>query len=174
MIVRPETPSDRERSLAIERDAFDTEVEASIVEAVRDLDGSFALVAEDEEGVVAHAQISRAWVGERPVVALGPIAVEAGHRRRGIGSALVRASLATASARGEVAVILLGDPAFYGRFGFEPGAGHGLANPFAGVWSDDVEIAEEDFQVAIVGELGSPLDGAVRWHPAFGEPSGGG
>jgi predicted N-acetyltransferase YhbS len=174
MIVRPETPSDRERSLAIERDAFDTEVEASIVEAVRDLDGSFALVAEDDAEVVGHVQISRAWIGERPVVALGPIAVDAAHRRRGIGSALVRASLATASARGEVAVILLGDPAFYGRFGFEPASRYGLASPFAVAWPDDMEVAEEHFQVAIVGELAEPLAGAVRWHPAFDAPAEGG
>ena len=79
---------------------------------------------------------------------------------------MILAGLEEARSRGEAAVILLGDPAFYPRFGFEPGSAFGLANPFAGVRPDGFEIAEEDFMVARLGE--ARLAGEVRWHPAFG------
>jgi predicted N-acetyltransferase YhbS len=54
----------------------------------------------------------------RPALLLGPLAVDPGHRRRGIGSALMRRALATANRRGHAAVLLVGDIAYYGRFGF--------------------------------------------------------
>ena len=47
----------------------------AIVEAVRDEEGSFALVAEEDGELVGHIQLSRAWVGENPLLALGPIGV---------------------------------------------------------------------------------------------------
>jgi putative acetyltransferase len=127
--IRLERDDDRERSLHIERLAFGSDEEPAIVEAVRDEEGSFALVAEADGELVGHVQLSRAWVGGDAVLALGPIAVRPDRQGQGIGSALMAASLEEARARGEVAVILLGSPAFYPRFGFEPAARFGLRNP---------------------------------------------
>lgn len=166
--IRPEEPDDRDDAVEVERLAFGSDEEAGIVETVRDEEGSFALVAEEDGAVVGHVQFSRGWVGETPVLALGPVGVLPERQGRGIGSRLIRAGLEEAHSRGEAAVILLGDPAFYPRFGFEPGSALGLSNPFAGVRPDGFEIAEEDFMVAVVGE--GRLAGEVRWHPAFGEP----
>jgi predicted N-acetyltransferase YhbS len=60
-IVRLETPADRAASVEVERAAFGSEQEPGIVEEVRDEEGSFALVAEEEDGaVVGHVQLSRA------------------------------------------------------------------------------------------------------------------
>ena len=167
-LVRPEEPRDRDASLEVERLAFGSDEEPEIVEAVREEEGSFALVAQEDRAIVGHVQLSRAWIGETAVLALGPVGVLPECQRRGIGSELIREGLREARSRGEVAVILLGDPAFYPRFGFEPGLAFGLANPYAGVRPDGFEIAEEDFMVARLEE--SPLAGDVRWHPAFGEP----
>lgn len=167
MIVRLESPDDRAASLEVERAAFEGPVEPAIVEAVRDLEGSFALVADDDGAVVGHVQMSRAWVGETAILALGPIGVTPLRQRRGIGSGLVRAALDEARRRGETAVILLGAPAYYGRFGFGPAAALGLANPFAGVSEDGFQIDEEDFQVVVL-ERSTVLEGEVRWHPSFG------
>lgn len=166
--IRPEEADDRDDAVEVERLAFGSDEEAGIVEAVRDEEGSFALVAEEDGAVVGHVQFSRGWVGETPVLALGPVGVLPERQGRGIGSRLIRAGLEEARSRGEAAVILLGDPAFYPRFGFEPGSALGLSNPFAGVRPGGFEIAEEDFMVAVVGE--GRLAGEVRWHPAFGEP----
>jgi predicted N-acetyltransferase YhbS len=54
----------------------------------------------------------------RPVLLLGPLAVDPKHRSRGIGSALMRRALREAKRRGHRAVLLVGDASYYGRFGF--------------------------------------------------------
>lgn len=167
--IRPEEPQDRDAALEVERLAFGSEEETRIVEEVRDEEGSFALVAESEGAIVGHIQFSRAWIGDAPVLALGPVGVRPERQGGGIGSTLIRAGLEEARARGEAAVMLLGSPAFYPRFGFGPGSALGLSNPFASVRPDGFEIAEEDFMVAVFAE--EPLAGEVRWHPAFGEPN---
>lgn len=169
MIVRLETPADREASIEIERLAFGGSLEASIVEEIRDLEGSFALVAEEDGAVLGHVQFSRAWIGELAVSALGPIGVRPDRQRRGIGAALVVAGLEEARRRAEPAVILLGDPGFYGRFGFVPGAALGLRNPFAGMEEDGFVVTEEDFQVAVLAVPAPSLEGEARWHRAFGD-----
>jgi predicted N-acetyltransferase YhbS len=56
----------------------------------------------------------------RPALLLGPLAVHPDHRSRGIGAALMRHALAAAARRGHGAVLLVGDAAYYGRFGFSP------------------------------------------------------
>jgi putative acetyltransferase len=169
--IRLETPSDREATIEIERIAFGSDDEAAIVQAVRDEEGSFALVAEEDGGLVGHVQFSRAWIGDVGVLALGPIGVLPDRQKRGVGSALIRAGLDRARDVGEVAVVLLGDRSFYPRFGFEPASTFGLRNPFTGVQPDGFVVAEEDFMLAALNERGRRLSGPVRWHPAFGQPS---
>jgi predicted N-acetyltransferase YhbS len=169
VIVRLDEPRDRASALLVERAAFGGSVEAAIVEAVRDEPGSFALVAEDDGVIVGHVQLSRAWVDEEPVLALGPIGVLPERQGRRIGSSLVGAAVEEAAARGAPAVILLGAPGYYGRLGFEPASRHGLANPFAGETDEGFTIEEGDFQIAVLDEdRARRLAGNVRWHPAFG------
>ncbi len=172
--MREAMPSDLERVLSVEREAFGEDEEAEIVRAVRDLEGSFGLVAEEDGAVVGHVQLSRAWIGSDPVLALGPIGVLPARQGRGIGSSLVEAALEAARERREIAVILLGSQEFYPRFGFLPGSTFGLRNPFTGVQEEGFVVAEEDFMVAPLGDLASSLSGVVRWHPSFGEPVEGG
>ena len=68
-------------------------------------------------GSVRMAPVAAGGVG---FLALGPLAVDPSFSGRGVGSALMRASLAAASAAGEGLVILVGDAPFYARFGFSP------------------------------------------------------
>jgi putative acetyltransferase len=167
--VRVELPADREGSVEVERLAFGGDVEPAIVERVRDLDGAFALVADDDGDIVGHAQFSRAWVGDLPVVALGPIGVRPDRQRQGIGSALIAEGLEEARRRGEPAVIVLGDPAFYGPRGVVAAAEFSMRNPFAGIEESGFVIGEEDFRVAMLGDPAPVLDGDARWDPAFSE-----
>jgi putative acetyltransferase len=106
----PRSPGNREVSVEVERAAFGSGEEPSIVEAVRDEEGSFALVAEKDGVVAGHVQLSRAWIGETSLLVLGPIGVLPDRQRRGIGSALMRSALEEAQGRGEPAVIPFGDP----------------------------------------------------------------
>src|SRR5581483_11640693 len=66
-----------------------------------------------------------------PALLLGPLAVHPDHRRRGIGAALMRHALAEAARLGHRAVLLVGDAAYYGRFGFAAGGARQLALPGA-------------------------------------------
>ncbi|MBL8698727.1 MAG: N-acetyltransferase [Alphaproteobacteria bacterium] len=65
----------------------------------------------------------------RPALLLGPLAVEPSLAGRGIGRALVRESLDRARAAGHALVLLVGDVAYYGQFGFEPAAPRGFVMP---------------------------------------------
>ena len=169
MIVRPEQPADREAAIEVERAAFGRPLEADIAERVRDEPGSFAFVAEDGGEIVGHVQLSRAWVGADEVLALGPIGVMPARQRHGIGTALIVAALTEARERDAAAVILLGDPAYYGPRGFGPAGERGLSNPFAGLTEEDFEIDEADFQIAVFDDARvASMSGEVRWHPAFG------
>ena len=170
MIVRLEESADRPASLEVEREAFGSNEEAAIVEAIRDEPGSFALVAEEDGEVVGHVQLSAARIGDVQVLALGPIGVRPHRQRQSIGSALIREALGEAGTRGSPAVILLGDPDFYPRYGFEPASGFGLRNPFTGVQPDGFVVDEEDFMLAPLDERAArQLNGEVRWHQAFGQ-----
>jgi putative acetyltransferase len=171
VVVRPEEPRDREVSVEVERAAFGSGEEPSIVEAVRDEEGSFALVAEEDGVVAGHVQVSRAWIGETPVLVLGPIGVLPDRQRRGIGSALMRGALEEARVRGEAAVILFGDPGFYLRFGFEPGVTFGVPNPYAGrLLPNGTVVAEENFLVTPLDDRARSLGGEVRCQPALTMP----
>ena len=68
----------------------------------------------------------------RPALLLGPLAVDPARRRRGIGAALMRHALRAAARRGHRAVLLAGDAAYYGRFGFSAERTGGLWLPGLG------------------------------------------
>ncbi|HYF12079.1 MAG TPA: GNAT family N-acetyltransferase, partial [Actinomycetota bacterium] len=100
--IRVERPADRAAGIEVERRSFEphgsADQEIAIVVAVRDDEGSFALVAVDGEDLVGHVQFSRGWIGDTSVVALGPIGVLPQRQRCGIGSALIRAGFEEARA----------------------------------------------------------------------------
>ena len=78
-----------------------------------------AFVAVEDGRVVGTVRLWNVSAGlGRPALLLGPLAVDPGHQRRGIGSALMRHALRAAARRGHGAVLLVGDAAYYGRFGF--------------------------------------------------------
>jgi predicted N-acetyltransferase YhbS len=83
-----------------------------------------ALVAEEEGKLIGHIMLTRTFVetaaGRQPLLLLGPLAVALERRRQGLGSRLVQQALRLAQARGHTAVVLVGDPAYYSRFGFQP------------------------------------------------------
>ncbi|MCE7027627.1 GNAT family N-acetyltransferase [Jiella avicenniae] len=126
--VRPETPADHAvvRSLieAAFRDApHSDQTEAAIVDGLREASAmALSLVAVDEDGgILGHIAFSAVSVasGESGWYGLGPVAVWPQLQRRGIGTALVSDGLRRLKERGAKGCVLLGDPAFYSRFGFE-------------------------------------------------------
>lgn len=79
--------------------------------------------------VIGHVLCTRGYVSQAPVLALGPLTVRPDSQRQGVGSALMHAILGAADALGEPLVGLLGDPAYYSRFGFHLGTEHEIMPP---------------------------------------------
>ncbi|MFN4089946.1 MAG: GNAT family N-acetyltransferase [Alphaproteobacteria bacterium] len=87
-----------------------------------------AFVARTADRLVGTIACWPVRVGEAgtPAILLGPIGVEPGLQRSGIGAALIAHTLANAAALGHRLVLLVGDPAYYARFGFRPAASLGI------------------------------------------------
>jgi putative acetyltransferase len=132
MIVRPER-ADQEgaiRRLLVE--AFPTPAEADLVERLRrEGDARIALVAVEQDRILGHALFS-AMSAPFPSLGLAPVAVVPDRRRQGIAAALIEEGIRRSREAGFAAVFVLGDPAYYGRFGFRSDAAAGFASPFAG------------------------------------------
>jgi putative acetyltransferase len=96
-----------------------------------------------------------------PAVGLAPMAVVPEHQRQGIGSDLVRAGLNACRAEGHTIVVVLGHPAFYGRFGFITASSKGITCEY--------QVPAEAFMVRelTAGALGG-IRGVVRYRPEFG------
>jgi putative acetyltransferase len=137
LIIRQEHPADREAVYRTHQLAFGRDDEARLVDALREGGyGRVALVAESAGEVVGHVLFSRLPVlvegGVFETLALAPLAVVPDHQRRGVGSALVRRGLEDCRAGGHRAVVVLGHPDYYPRFGFSPALAAPLAAPFSG------------------------------------------
>jgi putative acetyltransferase len=97
-----------------------------LLSLVRDLLGEdstvLSLVAIADQTVVGHAIFTTCTIAGRidKVALLGPLAVAPAWHRQGIGSAIVGAGFRWLENAGRSQVFVLGDPAYYRRFGFEP------------------------------------------------------
>jgi putative acetyltransferase len=134
LTVRRERAGDADAIRAVHRAAFgaDDAVEARLVDALRTDPGwlpRLSLVAERGGEVVGHVVATRAWVGDAPAIGVGPLGVLPASQRRGVGLALMYALLGSAQAQDETLVALLGEPAYYARFGFVAAAEHGITAP---------------------------------------------
>ena len=164
MLIRRERPEDEDAVRALHRAAFaPSELDhGRLVDDLRadgDAVAPLSLVAERGGSVVGHVVCSWGAVDGRPCLALGPIGVLPAHQRRGVGTALMHAVLAAADALGEQAVVLLGHPAYYPRFGFEPAQDNGIAPPES--WGRDV------FMVRRLEAWDGTLRGTFHFPPAF-------
>lgn len=129
--IREEEPSDHARVDEIQEAAFGRPLEAEWVRALRGSDAPrLSLVAELREELVGHIFFSpvsiEGSVDSPPAGGLAPLAVAPAMQRQGAGSALVRAGLEACVPLGWRAVFLLGNPAYYSRFGFVLAAPLGL------------------------------------------------
>ncbi|WP_328460823.1 N-acetyltransferase [Actinoplanes sp. NBC_00393] len=134
MIVQRETPGREAAIHAVTLAAFGQPMEAGLVDQLRADEGwipQLSLVALDGDAVIGHVACTRARLGGEPALGLGPLSVHPDHQKRGVGSALVHAVLGGADALGEPIVVLLGNPAYYSRFGFRLAAEYGITPPVA-------------------------------------------
>lgn len=163
--VRAETPADRSAVLAVVRAAFADHGER-VAALVEELGGhrAVSLVADIGGQVVGHVQLSRSWLDARErlvdVLVLSPLGVVPARQGVGIGTALVQAAIRAAEDLGAPLVFLEGDPAYYARFGFEPGDRHGFLRP-------SVRIPEPAFQVRLLSSYEPWMRGALVYAEPF-------
>jgi putative acetyltransferase len=162
MIIRPETAPDIAEirtlvTIAFEGAPHSDGTEGAIVDALRAAGAlTTSLVAERDGTIVGYVAFSPVEIDGKSVdwYGLGPVAVRADHRRQGVGVRLIEAGLDEIKALGARGCVVLGDPAYYGRFGFYADA----ALRFPGV-------PHEYFQrLAFVDDK---RHGIVRYHSAF-------
>lgn len=121
MLIRRELDPDRAAVRRVHTAAFPTTLESDLLDALRADAGwlpRFSLVAELDGAVVGHVVGTRAWVDEAPAVGIGPLGVHPEQQGRSVGAALMHALIGAAEASAETLLGLLGEPAYYRRFGF--------------------------------------------------------
>lgn len=161
MSIRAAMPRDREAIRLVEEHAFGQQAEAGLVDAlVADGDAVVELVAEEDGQVLGHILFSRLFVekGARKfaAVALAPLAVRPSFHGTGIGGALIREAHIRLKEAGETLSIVLGDPAYYGRFGYS----HARAGKF------ESDLQGEALQALAWGD--APETGRLVYASAFG------
>lgn len=131
--------------------------EQFIVDALRDSSAlSVSLIAEDASTIVGHVALSPVTIsdGSENWYGLGPISVLPTEQGKGIGSKLMHAAITELNNINANGCVLLGDPGYYRRFGFEPI--DGLVLP---------DVPPEYFQAVLLqGELPT---GIVTYHESF-------
>jgi predicted N-acetyltransferase YhbS len=131
--IRSETENDWAAIREIHRLAFGRPAEAKLVEDLRQSgDVVISPVAERGHWIIGHVLLSQL---EAPMKALGlaPVAVHPSFQKQGVGSLLIREGLDQAKEEGWMSIFVLGDPAYYGRFGFRVETAKGYISPYSGV-----------------------------------------
>jgi putative acetyltransferase len=167
VILRRELPRDRAAVFGVHSAAFAPPdrghvPEARLVDALRDEGDAIAalsLVALANDEVVGHVACSRAAIDGRHCVGLGPLGVLPSHQGRGVGHALMHGVLSAADVLEEPAVVVLGAPSYYRRFGFLLALPLGI-RPADPRWS-------EHLQVRPLNAWDGSLHGTFHYAPAF-------
>lgn len=163
MEIRDERSGDAAAIRALTAAAFETAphssgTEAAIVDALRTAGAlTLSLVVEEGGEIVGHVAFSPVLIGGSGGGwhGLGPVSVRPDRQNRGIGRRLIMAGLERLEISGAQGCVVLGDPAYYARFGF-------LADPMLRYPG----VPAEYFQS--LSFAGTRPKGDVRYHPAFG------
>ncbi|MAO54557.1 MAG: GNAT family N-acetyltransferase [Rhodospirillaceae bacterium] len=137
--IRESLPGDQGAVLALYPRAFpEEELRPTVAALLDETDGVISLVALSGDLVVGHIVFTDCNVedSDRRIALLGPLCVDPGHQRKGIGQALISEGIARMDARGVAHVCVLGDPNYYGRSGFLPERGISTPCPIPEKWRD--------------------------------------
>lgn len=157
MIIRRARAEDAEAIRSVLVAAFPSTLEAELVERLRrDGDAEIELVAERNGRLVGHILFSPVK-GPLLALALAPLSVHPEDQRSGIGSALIEAGHQAARSGGWSASFVLGEPAYYARFGYSAQLAEPFSSPYSGPFFQMLELTSP--QPASSGE--------IRYAPAF-------
>lgn len=168
MDIRPEGTKDYGAIQHIHDHAFGSAEESALVHTLRQHPlflPELSLVASVEGKLVGHILLFPVIIKNKhqkhPALALAPMAVLPAHQNEGIGSALTQHATEAARAVGYTAIVVLGYPQYYPRFGFKPAASFNIFPP-AREWSSAFFVLE-----LTDGAL-ADVSGVVQYPPEFG------
>jgi putative acetyltransferase len=164
MIIRPEELKDQDAVSAVNQAAFETPAEAKLVDILRrEAYPIVSLVADEYGAIVGHIMFSQVSLTGHPdlnIMGLGPMAVIPEEQRKGIGSALVKAGLEKCKELGSGAVIVLGHPWYYPRFGFVPSINFSISSQY--------DVPPDVFMVVeLQPGYFKDASGIIHYHAAF-------
>ena len=166
MNIRKEKDSDKEKIWKVNAEAFESEAEANLVNALRDSGISFiSLVAEEDEGIIGHILFTPVeLIGDAAglkLMGLAPMAVLPKLQRKGIGSQLVKTGIENCATQGYDAIVVLGHPEYYPKFGFVSSVKYGIKSEY--------DVPDETFMVLELKESSlRNKNGIIKYHAAFG------
>lgn len=159
--IRSEEPQDIEQIRAILCAAFPSDVESRLVEALRTNGKAIiSLVAVREEqvlGYILFSPVTTAPPSKSKGIGLAPVAVQPKAQLQGIGSQLIREGLRLCKVLGYDYCVVLGDPNYYQRFGFEKASTLGIQNEYG--------VDDEFMLIYFSNNL---VQGLVKYAPEFG------
>lgn len=137
--IRESGPEDEASIMALYPRAFPNEELRPVVRALlEDGAATISLVAVAADALAGHVIFTSCSIddGECNAALLAPLAVDPSVQRQGVGGALVRHGLKMLEERSVADVFVLGDPAYYGRFGFAPETAVAPPYPMPAEWLD--------------------------------------
>jgi len=165
MKIRPEQPGDQQQIRMINQQAFAGDADANLVEALRNSGiPLISLVAEENSQLIGHILFSPVTLaGQKnapPIAGLAPMAVLPERQGQGVGSRLVTEGLEYCARAGYVAVVVLGHPDYYPRFGFVPASNFNIRSEYN--VPDEVFMLKELLESALRG-----IKGTIQYHAKF-------
>lgn len=141
--IRAEKPGEAKAIHALHRAEFNGNAEADLVGEVRETGETvLSLVAEENGKIIGHILFARLTVDGVPsAIALGPIAVDLAHQKQGVGGRLIEEGHRLLREKGEKLVFVVGDPAYYSRFGFSLSAAAKFDTPYNGPYLMSLTLA---------------------------------
>ena len=166
--IRQERQKDYQQIRDLVREAFahaehSDGDEHNLIERIRlspDYIPELSLVAESDDIILGHIMFSRISVGQTEAIALAPLSVRTDWQRKGIGKLLVAVGHRQARKMGYFCSMVLGNPDYYSKFGYEKTSSYGIIAPF--------DVPDEYYMVCDLGNTGDIPQGNVKYSDAFG------
>ena len=164
MLIRDEKEIDRKAVHAVNTAAFERETEADLVDLLRgNTEPLVSLVAKNNGDIVGHILFSQVRLTGHPdvmIMGLGPMAVTPEFQRKGIGTELVKTGLEGCKQLGAGAVVVLGHPQYYPRFGFKTSSAFGIGCEY--------EVSEDAFMaLELLPDYLQGKSGIIKYHEIF-------
>jgi len=171
--IRLTQETDLDSVLKVIKTAFSDEENKVIMNLVQELHQETtspsikSLVAEVDNQVIGYVSYSPIFLKSDSILSgyiLAPLAVSPEHQKQGVGSNLIKSGIGMLTRDGAGALLVYGDPAYYGKFGFKEEIGHSFVPPYTlqypfgwtGMMLNDTPVPEQPIQFKCVAALSKP------------------